>query len=346
MSTASSISKQLKAFPPVYFALVMATGIISIGCHLLKAEVPAMILFWLNNVNYVALLTIFIGRMIWYPQQVMADLSDSAQGAGFLTFVAGSGMLGVQYCLIAKVFLPAMVLWVIALVAWVYFLYGFLFIRITGAYKPDPENGLNGGWLLMVVSTQSLSILGSQLAAHLPFSANITLFFTLSAYLLGLFFYIMLIAIIFLRMTFDPMKAQEFIPPYWVLMGAAAITALGGAVFIQSVNTSGVYTDWIPVIKVLSLMAWIIASWWIPLLAMLEIWRHFAKKVPFKYQPANWDTVFTLGMYTVSSYQLAKALQIPFLGIVPQLFIYVAALAWLVTFLSMLKSWSKHYLIQ
>ena len=97
--------------------------------------------------------------------------------------------------------------------------------------------------------------------------------------------------------------------------------------------------DFMALLKTLSLFAWIVASWWIPLLVILEIWRHFYKKVPFKYQPANWDTVFTLGMYTVCSFQLAKVLETPFLQKLPQVFIYVALLAWLTTFLSMLKSW-------
>ncbi len=150
-------------------------------------------------------------------------------------------MLGVQYCLVGKVYTtPAIILWLVAFAAWLFFVYAFLLIRITQAYKPDLESGLNGGWLLLVVSTQSLVILGSQLSAYIALPANVTIFFTLAAYLLGLFFYLMLVAIIFFRMTFDPMKPQEFTPPYWVLMGGAAITALSGAVLIQSINKAGI----------------------------------------------------------------------------------------------------------
>jgi tellurite resistance protein TehA-like permease len=339
MGIGPNLKLQIKEMPPVYFALVMASGIVSIACHLLAFKWLSICFFYLNNLNYGVLLLMLIARILLYPRAVMADLSDSSTGPGFLTFVAGSGMLGVQYCLIRGIYSPAIVLWVIGFVGWIFFLYAFLFIRITQAAKPSLESGLNGGWLLMVVSTQSLSILGSQLSAHLSVPATVTLFFTMAAYLLGLFIYIMLIAIIFFRMIFDPMKPQEFVPPYWVLMGAAAITTLSGAVLIQSINKSGVYTDWIASLKALSLLSWIVASWWIPLLFMLEIWRHFYKKVPFKYEPANWDTVFTLGMYTVCTFQFTKALQIPFLIILPQVFVYAALLAWLITFFSMLRSW-------
>lgn len=339
MGITTTLNKCIKELPPVYFALVMATGIVSIACQLLEINWLANFLFYLNHINYGVLLLLFMARIALYRQAVMTDLSDSSQGPALLTFVAGSGMLGVQYCLIAKVFLPAVVLLAVAFAAWLFFVYGFLLIRITQAIKPGLESGLNGGWLLMVVSTQSLSILGSQLSAHLSFPANVTLLFTLAAYLLGLFLYVILVAIILLRMTFDPMKPQEFTPPYWVLMGAAAITALSGAILIQSINKAGVYTDWVSSLKTLSLLPWVVATWWIPLLTMLEIWRHFIKRVPFNYQPANWDTVFTLGMYTVCTFQLSKSLQIPFLDVIPQIFIYAALLAWSITFISMIGSW-------
>lgn len=339
MAIIGTLNKQIKELPPVYFALVMATGIVSIGCHLLDFTWLASLLFYLNNINYTVLLVLLIARVILFPQAFIADLSNSTQGPSFLTGVAGSGMLGIQYCLIGKVFTPAIILWLIAFAAWVFFIYSFLLIRITRSHKPDLENGLNGGWLLIVVSTQSLSILGSQLSAHIFLQTNVSLLFTLAAYLLGFFFYIILVAIIFLRMTFDPMKPQELTPPYWVLMGAAAITALAGAILIQSINEAGIYTDWAATLKSLSLLAWIVATWWIPLLFILEIWRHFIKKVSFTYKPVNWDTVFTLGMYTVCTIQLARALQTSFLMVAPQVFIYIALLAWIITFLSMLKSW-------
>jgi tellurite resistance protein TehA-like permease len=214
---------------------------------------------------------------------------------------------------------------------------------ITKPEKPSLEKGLNGGWLLLVVSTQSLSILGTQLSGHLPAPVQVTLFFTLAAYLLGVFFYLLLIPIIFFRLNFDPMEPQEFTPPYWVLMGAVAITTLSGATLIQTIGKTSVFTDMIPLLKGLSLFAWAVASWWIPLLIMLEIWRHFFKKVPLKYHANNWDTVFTLGMYTVCTFRISNVLQSSFLQQLPQVFIYLALITWLITFLAMISVSVKRY---
>ena len=40
---------------PAYFALVMATGIVSIACDLLGMRAIAMVMLWLNIVFYAAL---------------------------------------------------------------------------------------------------------------------------------------------------------------------------------------------------------------------------------------------------------------------------------------------------
>lgn len=329
------IKKQTQNFPAVYFALVMATGIISIGCHLLKLPNLSDLFFYLNEFQYTFLLLLLLIKIILNRREVVAEFMDSIKGPTFLTFVAASCILGVQYCLLKHSYQPAVILWVVAIVAWLFILYAFLVVMITKPPKPSLENGLNGGWLLLVVSTESLSILGTQLSAYLP--AEGTLLFTLAAYLLGLFFYLMLIPLIFFRLTFDPMKAKDFTPPYWVLMGAAAITTLSAATLIEATGKISTFEALVPVLKVLCLFTWIVATWWIPLLILLELWRHLFKKVPVKYDASYWDTVFTLGMYTVCSYRLANVFQLPWLQALPQVSIYLALAAWMITFVAMVR---------
>ncbi|MDZ7845196.1 MAG: hypothetical protein U5K99_10400 [Anaerolineales bacterium] len=54
--------------------------------------------------------------------------------------------------------------------------------------------------------------------------------------------------------------------------------------------------------------------------------------------------VFPLGMYTASTFQLAKALDLSFLVYIPRYFYYAALLAWILTFYGLLRRLFTHLL--
>ena len=331
------IKEQIRDLSPVSFALVMSTGIISIACHLLQLNVLSNVFFYLNQLQYAVLVLMLVLRIAFYPANFKKDLITDITGPGFLTFVAGSCVLGIQFNVLKQLFTVACILWLIAVVAWLIIMYTFLTVITIKQNKPTLPQSLNGGWLLFTVSTQAIAILGTQLLGHISIEPALHLFITLAAFFLGLFFYLLLISIVFFRIAFDPLTPGELTPPYWVMMGAAAISALSGATLIQAINKSHLYYDLLPVLKGLTLMMWIVASWWIPLLFILELWRYCIKKFPFKYTAANWDTVFTLGMYTACTFNAAGALQSSFLTSISGIFIYVALIVWLITFVLMAK---------
>ena len=337
MTFPSILKKAVQPLPPAYFALVMATGIVSIGAHLAGWQAISSILFLINKLAYGLLLLLFLLRLFFFFSDFSADLTSHAKGAGFFTIVAGSSVLGIQYLLLAQAVTPATVFWIFAGVLWVVLLYAFFVGMIVTPDKPALEEGLNGAWLLIVVATQSVAILGALLAAHLPYPPVLMLFGTLSAFLLGFVFYLILITLIIYRLLFLPQKAEDFTPPYWIDMGAVAITTLAGATLIQGIQTAvgPELADFLPFIKGISLLAWATATWWIPLIILLECWRHGYKKVPVAYNPQYWSIVFPLGMYTVGTWRLSEALHLAFLRPLAEGVIYVAVVAWSITFFAM-----------
>jgi tellurite resistance protein TehA-like permease len=328
---------------PMYFALVMATGILSIACKLLNLETAGILLFWLNNVQYGLLVLLFAYRLVAYPKRFLADLRSNGKGAGYLTMVAGSSILGVQHVLLGYSTSFAVALWFFALLTWLLLSYSFLLVMITNREKPTLELVVSGGWLLLVVSTQSLCILGDTLMQHLFANVALLIFFNLCLFSLGVILYIMLAAIIVLRLIAAKVKPQEFTPPYWVLMGAAAISTLSGAILIEKMNSSRQLTDLTPFVKGLSVFMWSVASWWIPLLIMLEIWRHVINRVSVTYDVAFWDTAFTLGMFTVATYRLSDMLDLAFLKALPEAGVYIAAGFWVLTFVGMVLNMIKAF---
>jgi hypothetical protein len=60
------------------------------------------------------------------------------------------------------------------------------------------------------------------------------------------------------------------------------------------------------------------------------------KKVSDRYDPQFWGMVFPLGMYTACTFQLSNALGFSPLMVIPNVFIYLALAAWVITFCAML----------
>ena len=57
-----------------------------------------------------------------------------------------------------------------------------------------------------------------------------------------------------------------------------------------------------------------------------------------RYDPALWEPVFLLGMYSVATYRFSLATQFPFLQSVGRGFVWIAAAVWLATMSAMLVS--------
>ncbi|HXI31170.1 MAG TPA: tellurite resistance/C4-dicarboxylate transporter family protein [Vicinamibacterales bacterium] len=326
----------IRTLHPAYFALVMATGIVSIACQLLGFPAVAVALLGLNLVFYPVLVVLLLVRIVRFPGAIVADLLNHGRAVGFFTTVAATCVLGSQLIIVADARTAALLLWTLGIGLWALVTYGVFAILTVKTDKPPLADGINGGWLLSVVAAQSVSVLGSQLASGFAAQAPLALLFSTAMWLGGGMLYIWIISLIFYRYTFFAMSPSDLAPPYWINMGAVAISTLAGALLVLAAPQSPVVTQILPFVRGLTLMFWATATWWIPMLVILGAWRHLYRRFPLRYDPLYWGAVFPVGMYTVCTFRLAQAIDSPSLLAIPRVFVFVALAAWSTTLIGLL----------
>ena len=331
---------ELKTLHPGYFAMVMATGIVAIAAELHGLRMVAAVLLWLNGLFLAVLALATLARAVRYPQAFAADIESHSRGVGFFTSVAAAAVFGTQLAVAPGAATAAAAFLVITLVLWVVVTYGELAVLIAKPEKPSLAEGLNGTWLVSIVATQGVAILTVLVAAAglLAGLRDPMLFMALAFWLGGGALYFLIMPLIFYRYMFVPMTAQDITPPYWIDMGAAAISTLAGALLAEHAALSPALGELTPFVRGFTLFFWAIASWWIPMLVVLATWRHLMGGVPLAYGPLCWGGVFPLGMYSVATYQLTHIVAAPFLLWLSQAFMIIALAAWSATFVGFLDT--------
>ncbi len=324
--------------PSAYFAIVMATGIVSTAAAELGLTALAWLLFGVALVAYVVLWALNILRLRRHPRIFLSDLTDHRLGPGFFTMVAASAVLGNGSLLLAGSLVAGVAFWIVAGTLWIVLTYTIFTALTVKEEKPSLEKGISGAWLLAVVATQSIAVLSALIAVHIPQPWRLELnFLALSMWLWGGMLYIWMMSLIFYRYTFFRFAPSDLSPPYWINMGAMAISTLAGSLLIQNSDHAPFLLSIVPFMKGFTVFYWATGTWWIPMLLILFVWRHAYRRFPLRYDPLYWGAVFPIGMYAVSTYRMSRALEMPFLEPLAGAFAVIALAVWTVAFLALCR---------
>ena len=323
------IDRQIRGLYPGYFALVMATGIVSNAALFLGHGSVSDFLLAVNFVAFPLLVAALAARLARFRRELWADLSNPKLVFSFFTIVAACDVLGLQLVLRGTIE-PAVVLWLFALSAWI--VLGYLsFSVLTFVNAGSGADVVHGGWLIAIVGTESLVLLGAQLAPHFGAAAPLAFVTIHALWGIGIVFYGIFITLFSYRLFFLRVLPADVTPLFWVVMGAAAIAANAGSTLILTDPRMPFLLDLRPFVDGATLILWAWASWWIPLLLIFGAWKYLVRKEPLAYHPAFWSMVFPLGMYTVATYRLSLAADFPPLQWIPRIMIWIALAAWALT---------------
>jgi len=334
-------AKSLQNLDPAYFAMVMATGIVSIHAHLLDIPLVCWPLLGIGSFAYLILAILLSVGMAKHLSGLIAEIACQCRDPKVFSLVAATCVLGIQGVQLANNRLLGLSLWLLGLLLWIALMGVFWLLAITNESKPPLREAVHGSWLIIVVATQSLAVLGSLLAPVFPSWEERLAFLSLMFYLFGGALYLMFIGLIVYRLIFVALMRAEFTPAYWINMGAAAITTLAGASLILHGAQWHCLREILPFMEGLTLLFWAVGTAWIPLLTLMEIWRYLYRRYPVAYEVEQWCMVFPLGMYGVCTWQLEKAMDLPFLASLSKIFLAVALIAWAVVFMGMIRRLGK-----
>lgn len=332
----------MRTLPPGYFALVMATGIISLGLHLEHFDVASDVLFAITGVAYGVLVVLTVWRLVRYLRLVVDDFAGPQNGFSFFTFVAGTNVLGARIAVDGTTLVPGILLGV-SFGAWVvlgYVIPGLVIARHPGG---DILKGLNGTWFIWSVASQSVAVLASSLEPTAGAMSDALSIVAVLSWGIGLILYGVIGCAVVIRVLTRGIPVEELGPPYWVTMGAGAITVLAGSRIVEMTDTAMVSVVRAPVAAA-AVVFWAFATWLIPALVGMGFWRHVIKKVPLRYEASLWSMVFPLGMYAVAGIYLGQADGLPLVGRIGGVFLWVAFAVWLIVLVTMIVHITRAWL--
>lgn len=237
------------------------------------------------------------------------DLSNPRLVFSFFTIVAACDVFGVQLVLRGLVE-PAIAFWLLALAIWT-LLSCLSFSVLTFVNTGSGADVVHGGWLIAIVGTESLVLLGAPLAPHFGELAPLTFVTIHALWGIGIVLYGIFITLFSYRLFFLRVEPQDVTPLFWVVMGAAAIATNAGSTLILTDPRMPFLLDLRPFVDGATLILWAWATWWIPLLVIFGAWKYLVRREPLAYHPMLWSMVFPLGMYTLATYRLSLAADFP-----------------------------------
>lgn len=324
---AARAERALAELAPGYFALVMGTGIVSIGLRMVGADAAALGLLVLAALAGIVLAVLYVLRWIRHRARMRADAKNPETAFGFFTIVAAASVVAVG---LQQVGFGTASVVLLGVAAAIWIVLGYVLPwQVLMARDGEPILArTNGSWFIWSVASQSLAVGLSGLEPATPAYANLLGLLTVLAWSVGTILYVGIAVLVILRIVHFGITPRQFEPTYWVAMGALAIAVVAGAgIFamepVPMVDASRGLIGGTVVIF------WCFALWQYPLLAGAGFWRHAIHRVPLRYVPSLWSIVFPLGMFAVASLRLGRVEHLPLVEGVGIAGLVLAVLAWI-----------------
>lgn len=320
---------------PGAFAFVMATGIVSVGMDQQGFVIISRVLLGIGLVAWVVLLLALAARCLLHRDRVVADLHDPVVAFGFFTVVAGTDVLAVR--LSDEYWQVSAAMLTFAAIVGIFLGYGVPWAAALGRQERPVLQHVNGTWFIWVVASQSVATAAASIEPQVSTGRAEIAVLAVAAWSVGIVLYAACAVFVALRILLYPFTPADLNPPYWVSMGAMAITVVAGAKIIE-MDSTPIIDATSGLIGGLSVLGWAWATWLIPVLFAVGLWRHIVHRIPVAYEATWWSIVFPLGMYAVAGMYIGRADSLPIVERIGAAWLWVGAAAWVYAAVQMARS--------
>jgi tellurite resistance protein TehA-like permease len=325
----SRLAGVVRTLPPGSFAVVMATGIISVGLRLEGVEIASDVLYAVAAATYAVLVVLSVLRLILFRADMVTDATRPATGFTYFTFVAGTAVVGTRISMDGALDVAGGLL-LLAFAGWVVLGYVIPWAVVDAKAGRSVLTEVDGSWFVWSVASQSVAVLASSLEPHVDVVlAQALAVLAVLSWGIGLMLYGVIGTAVVIRVLTHGIRPEQLGPEFWVTMGAGAIAVLAGSRVVEMTH--------LPMVDAVrasvaagAVVLWAFATWLVPALVAVGWWRHVRHRIPLDYRPALWSMVFPLGMYAVAGIYLGEADRLPLVGWIGRVFLWLAVVVWVV----------------
>ncbi len=318
---------------PRAFAMVMATGIVSVALRQAGNPPLSAALLWVASAAFVVLAAGSVWRAAAFPADVRRDLARPDRVFSVFAVPAAASVLAArvadrgQHGVVAALTAVTALGWVAACCAVIAFL----------ARRTDPRRAItdvNGTWQLWAVGTQSVAIaaVSAYTAGLVP--DRLAAWAALILWSAGAVIYLVVTPLVITRLVTAGLAPGDPFAPYWVTMGAASITVLAAAQILH-ITGPAVFSALRPAVTGLALALWAAATGLLPVLAVTGAARRLRGHAPRGFRRELWMIVFPAGMYATASMRIGTEAGLPLIREFGTAAAWVSAVVWAAVFAAM-----------
>jgi tellurite resistance protein TehA-like permease len=328
------LARAVHGADPSAFAMVMATGIVSVALRQAGSPPLSAALLWVASAAFVVLVAAFLWRAAQFPGDVRRDVTRQDRVFGYFAVPAAASVLAArvadrdQHGVVAVLTATAVLAWAAAC--------GLVIAFLAARTAPRRTiTDVNGTWQLWVVGTQSAAIAAASAYAAGVVPDRLAAWAGLAAWCAGAVLYLLVTTLVITRLVTVGLAPGDPFAPYWVTMGAASITVLAAAQILHLTGPA-VLAASRPTLTGLALAFWALATGLVPALAVIGATRWLRGHAARGFRRELWMIVFPAGMYATASMRIGTEAGLPLIREVGTAAVWVATAVWAAVFTAMI----------